>query len=571
MTESIIHQLDRSQLCKRQLTMKFMLSLTLLFSAFTHAQVGYKQLPYDPLWLKHFGQYEKTPFSKAKLQPWLNSNHVIDGWDFSYPENIQVSPHSKICIARSSTLENDKKIKLLADRSSIAMKGNFVVSHWFRWKSVEKVEGVYDFSGLKRNIAAASAKGYKSVVRMHTAATDFAPQWLAAYKPSLMPKHPKKTKQKINYDPGDAKFHSRYLKLVNALGASGITQSDDVVGLYVGYASPSNGDEGIAPHQGKDKGKDPDSFKHVRERLDAWAKITKGVEHKVYMGGVSNYGFAKGFGTRRGFVEMFYYHIPSSEAGQMVTPDGYLAVDEDFSLIKNNAFYGEENEEYEESWTKRFGHLHSFTFRYFMSSIRNLQMRTNYLLHNEFTLNAPLTAWTAVNMGKDVNHTNEAWAFLNEADLKQGKSKSKSVKNMERWLYQRDDDQIKTQPAFKVQHPIAMWTMAKDKHFSYLAKTADKIGFAIDDRFIAPGKTIKRVMIKVSYLDSKVSELAISNGKTNGNKTWQHIKTVGDNKIKTVSFILENVTFNGKNMLNDFYIESDKLPISLVRIINLDK
>ena len=85
MTESIIHQLDRSQLCKRQLTMKFMLSLTLLFSAFTHAQVGYKHLPYDPLWLKHFGQYEKTPFSKAKLQPWLNSNHVIDGWDFSYP------------------------------------------------------------------------------------------------------------------------------------------------------------------------------------------------------------------------------------------------------------------------------------------------------------------------------------------------------------------------------------------------------------------------------------------------------------------------------------------------------
>ena len=54
-----------------------------------------------------------------------------------------------------------------------------------------------------------------------------------------------------------------------------------------GYASHSYGDEGIGPVP---EDKNPDKFGHVLERLDAWAKISKGVERKVFMGGYSEYG-----------------------------------------------------------------------------------------------------------------------------------------------------------------------------------------------------------------------------------------------------------------------------------------
>jgi hypothetical protein len=63
-----------------------------------------------------------------------------------------------------------------------------------------------------------------------------------------------------------------------------------------------------------------DTVKHVRERLDAWHKAFQGMEHKVFMGAPVNYGFEKGFGVRRGFVEMYLYRIPDGDMGQyMIT------------------------------------------------------------------------------------------------------------------------------------------------------------------------------------------------------------------------------------------------------------
>jgi len=50
---------------------------------------------------------------------------------------------------------------------------------------------------------------------------------------------------KTNYDPGHPEFHKRYIRFIKALGKSGIPHMEEGKGLFLGYASPSNGDEGI--------------------------------------------------------------------------------------------------------------------------------------------------------------------------------------------------------------------------------------------------------------------------------------------------------------------------------------
>ena len=61
------------------------------------------------------------------------------------------------------------------------------------------------------------------------------------------------------------------------------------------------------------------------------------------MGAPSPYGLAKGFGVRRGFVEMYLYHIASLTIGQYVDKNGYLKVDEEAPVIKLGCFNGEDS------------------------------------------------------------------------------------------------------------------------------------------------------------------------------------------------------------------------------------
>lgn len=86
--------------------------------------------------------------------------------------------------------------------------------------------------------------------------------------------------------------------------------------VWCRYASSSYGDEYIGPHGDEI----PTSqshvdvallFPHVKERLDAWQQLCDSVEYKVLMGGESTYGASLGFGLRNGFVEHYWYQVPS--------------------------------------------------------------------------------------------------------------------------------------------------------------------------------------------------------------------------------------------------------------------
>lgn len=96
-------------------------------------------------------------------------------------------------------------------------------------------------------IEVAAQKGYGSVIRIHTASTRFAPEWLFKYGIPIDENPERKGDGMKPLDPAHPEFHKRYLKLVDAFGKSGIPQMEEVKGMFVGYASYSNGDEGVGP------------------------------------------------------------------------------------------------------------------------------------------------------------------------------------------------------------------------------------------------------------------------------------------------------------------------------------
>ncbi|WP_242155516.1 hypothetical protein [Aestuariivivens sediminis] len=513
----------------------------------------------------YWPEYKKTAVSEIYNPKWIAKDHTVEGWDWTLPKSVNPSEKSKLCIARNFGLSKNK----IEELQEIHFSCNPVISHWVKWRELEPEEGEINFKPLIDNIKNAYQKGYESIVRIHFSAIDFAPDWIKKYNIPIR-KEEKENPVKRNYEVSHPEFHKRYLNFVKALGESGLSKMEEVKGLFLGYASPSNGDEGIGPYPEKYANAN-DTIPHVRERIDAWANACSGVEHKVFMGGLSNYGLSKGFGIRRGFVEMYLYHIPDEHFGQELDANGYLIVDEANEIIKKNLFHGEENEEYEEKWATaerdfRFGiNTEPYPYRYFTANLRLLQMRCNYLLNNEFSILPDMFTWVSLSLGKTVEDTPDAWCFLRESYLKG--NEPRPVKNFERWVYQRDSPGYATKPVAKIHHPIKMWMVQPDRYYDYVARKGNKIGFDIDDDFLS---TNIKFAVKISYLDVDNGNwsLVFQGEKGPEKKT---IKNKNTGNIKTVTFF---ITANFENKTRPFDLEilgeGDFEPtISFLRIIKL--
>ena len=554
--------------------MKIKFTCTIIFAFFVignmsiHAQSVDSSSPLGngidkyPYW----GTYHKTPISDIKAAKWNSAETIVMGWDWSLPPQVKPATKSNLCIVRNGGL-NRQKIESLP---AVNFDCNPVIAHWVNWRDLEPVEGQINLQPLIENIKLAYQKGYKSIVRVHFSATSFAPEWIKNYNIPIRKEKSKNPPKVTNYDISHPEFHKRYLRFVDALGNSGIPQMEEVSGLFLGYASPSFGDEGIGPYSEKDA-KSNDTVKHVVERIDAWANACKGVEYKVTMGGLSKYGLSKGFGFRRGFVEMYLYHIPSEKIGQQIDDNGYLFVDELAPIIAQNVYNGDENEEYEEKWaTKerlfRFGQTTvSYPYRYFTSSIRLLQMRCNDLLVNEFALLPEMLAWVGVEMGKTIADAPDAWCFLRESYLKE--NGGRPVKNFERWVFQRDKAGYETTPAVKIDQPIQMWMVQPDKYYDFIAREGKKIGFDVADKWTGLNN---KIAVKVSYFDNYKGKLNL----VYHNGTKQEIKSVqltGKGELKTATFFVSSIKPNAMPHNYDFTLEAgkntEKVVISFVRVI----
>ncbi len=508
-----------------------------------------------PYWPK----YKQTPLAEISPQKWIATDHTINGWDWSLPPSVKPAPNGLLAANRTSRLDQPlgKQVR------SVDLPVNQTIELWIKWRDLEPEEGRYRFDLLRDRIAEAEKQGSSLVLRILTTATTFAPAWMEAYGVPLRKETGKNKPNVTNYEISHPEFHRRYLRLVDQLGQSGIPGSSVLKGAYVGYASPSYGDEGIGP-----EGTDPDSVPHVIERLEAWARAFKGVEHKVYMGGISRHGLQQGFGIRRGFVEMYLYHIPDKEIGQMVDDQGYLYVDDSVEVLRRRLFHGEENEEYEEAWATaergfRFGEsTDSFTYRYFTSNLRTVQMQCTHLLHNPFSIYPEQMVWVGQSLGRTVEDSPEVWCALRESYVR----RVGPVKNLEHWLYQRDSVGFETTPSEKISHPIKMWMVEPGQHFDFIARKGKQIGLAVDDRWCGGGPV--NIALKATYFDRGHGAVEVAL-KTSKGEVVKKIQLTGDGGLKTATFFVDEAVFPARNMDHDviFRTTEDDAVLSFVRII----
>ena len=543
------------------------------------------EYPYWP----SYNHLETNDLRKVRAQKWIAKEHTIDGWDWSMPDHVDPAPHSLVGLQR--LIGWDKEYIPL----DLKFKANGVGILWVRWRDIEPVEGKYNFNPIIHRIKQANKEGLDVILRVltnskgrgaeaSTTKKGEAPLWLEAIGVPLLPK--KRSKDNLNFDPAHPEFHKRYLKLVDEMAKAGIP--DMVKAAYVGYASHSFGDEGIGPY-GEAEADENDALPHVRERLDAWHKAFKGMEHKIFMGGSSHYGFEKGFGVRRGFVEMYLYNIPNEDLGQHIDSEGYLFVNEEAPVIKYQCFNGEVNEEYEITWATRergyrFGSTtNSYPYRYFTSTLRALQMRCTYI-HTTGHLIPEMLPFLSLELGRTVEDAPDVWTFLRTSHIRASNYRNKDtlgrpisqqeakegieVKNFERWLYQRDATGFETRQAVKMQQPIKMWMVQTNKYYDHIARAGKRIGFDIDDHWKgADGQ----VAVKISYFDQKTGYMQLT---YNGGKVIKTQKLMGDGKLKTITFIISELEPNSLQHGFDFSIEAGSntpdVVVSMVRIVACD-
>ena len=537
-----------------------------------------------PYW-PSYNYIQDSNVTNILAQEWKTTDHQMDGWDWSLPGFVQPAARSSVGLQRNAGWTKD------FFNFNLQFPANPVGLLWVSWRDIEKTMGVYDFSGIINRIKQAQSVGVKISLRIlcHSksrgTSSGEAPLWLEDLGVTFLPQN--KPGDNLNFNPAHPVFHQRYLMLINELAKTEIPSL--VKAAYVGYASPAYGDEGIGPY-GEGNSAANDTVIHVRQRLDAWQNAFSGMETKVYMGGSCDYGFNKGFGVRRGFVEMYLYNIPNRDLGQYIDNNGYVSVDETSPIIKHRCINGEVNEEYESSWATdgrdfRYGNTtNSFPYRYFISNLRALQMQCTYV-HTTGHLLPQMLPFIALELGRTVTDSPDVWSFLNTFYLRKSnyatndwrgrtfttKETNEGIesKNFERWLYQRDAVGYETVPEEKIQHSIKMWMVQTDKNYDYIARSGKKIGFDFDSRWSGINQEIA---IKVTYFDRKAGTLSVVY--KNDTELLQKSQILlGDNKLKTVTFFIPRMTLNGLPNNFDFALEADatteKIVVSMVRVIQV--
>jgi hypothetical protein len=191
-------------------------------------------------------------------------------------------------------------------------------------------------------------------------------------------------------------------------------------------------------------------------------------------------------------------------------------------------------------------------------------MRCNYVLYNPFSIFPEQMVWVGQSLGRTVEDTPDIWCALRESYVR----RVGPVKNFERWLYQRDSEGFKTEPAVKVDHPIRMWMVEDGKYFDYIARKGKRIGLNVDDRWCGDGPV--DVAVKVTYFDVGRGHMDVQTG-TGGGDSRKKIKLTDSGKLKTATFIVHSANLSDQG--NDYNIvlqsSGNDVVVSFVRVIKL--
>ncbi len=374
---------------------------------------------------------------------------VAEGFDWSLPAAVKPVPYSGFVTWNGRRFDE-----------AISVDGIHI-----RWAELNPAPGEYRWDLLTDRIARSQAAGMRIGLHLMGAERPGVPDWVIdTYHPPVLDVPVLQANQPWRIQivpPWQPDVEREFLTFLKAFGETGIAQSDDVVYGYIHAISASRGEELFLRPQDtamyeQAAGLTPQVLAAwLRRRTDGMLAAFQGAEYKLaWMSGGAvgsnqayrdatadlwQYALDHGTGIRGGGIDFQHGLFRAPAWGSSVTDDGYCVVDDTAPTIAEGRFRGDENEEYGKYWEWRFGPAEKHDYRHRICSLRALQMRQNFQMVSPETLklNPELNTYLLRTQGRRRETSPDAWAYLREGYLRGGRD-GLAVKNIERWLVQRD-------------------------------------------------------------------------------------------------------------------------------------
>jgi hypothetical protein len=154
-------------------------------------------------------------------------------------------------------------------------------------------------------------------------------------------------------------------------------------------------------------------------------------------------------------------------------------------------------------------------------------------------------------MGKTIDNTPDAWSYLREAYVGGNQGKPLPLKNMERWLFQRDIPGGMTQPAMRVERSYAMTTDPDGIRHEYAARRTDRVSgndymyFRLHDSFAGQAAQAP-IVLKITYLDQSDADWMVeyTHRTLHALHRTTAVHSSNDGRIKTATFCIQDAVFS---------------------------
>lgn len=492
--------------------------------------------------------------------------------------------------------------------------------HIVRWDRTNPQPGQYDFNELQRAID--NRPGQQIVLRPETYSRCEAPQWAlqklrhtqngtlifwdAVYLETLRPyiqqlanfvrRNPQIVGVQLGIGDGEYRGDCARFELKDGWGEfnmkpTELNEAETNFGFTAAKLESST--RSIVSAYATAFGKDVSKLIFNNTDQFSWEKIAEPYNQR--MASIAKFVLDKGLGNRDGQVEHWMRYIHKVYGMQLKpSTNGTCTLDMDEAVADRFArrYWGTENEFYGDLDYVRAEHgsYRNQPYRFWISSLRSLQMRRNYSLifaRGMEKLDDPIYKTQAFlryldkTMGKFKQDTPDLFVVLGEryvadyrlaAEYPERKAcqteDRTAIRSFGRWLTESSD----SQPAMRINMPEGdkRWGqgfyLPRGINYEYAARASSSFAFNMNEQLgLIRCRQQCKVSIKLSYQDQTQSNISLETlrGST------QAVSTSGDGNIKTMSFELD-LHPDHSPQKNDFWVKAEGSPLNLIMVrINL--